>query len=146
MQKHTPTPWRITEGKVISGTRPDNSGLPLMVGSLVVPIHYASELGYQADVDVMHANAALIIRAVNNHEQLLDALALALPYIEEAAENDLGYEPGAIKRLVRTIRNVIRAAETPAVNTFVPLCRESNEEKFESLLRQMESNSKKEKI
>jgi hypothetical protein len=36
--------------------------------------------------------------------------------------------------------------EQPAVNTFVPLCRESNEEKANSLMRQLESNSKKEKL
>lgn len=40
---------------------------------------------------------------------LLDALALALPYVEEA-QSDLMYKPGSVARVVKTIRAAIAKA------------------------------------
>lgn len=56
--------------------------------------------------------AAEIVRAVNTHAQLLDALTLALPYVEDA-ERDPAYDAGAVARMVRTMRTAIAAAEAP---------------------------------
>lgn len=56
--------------------------------------------------------AATIVRAVNAHAQLLDALTLALPYVECAAD-DPTYKPGAVARMAATMRAAIEAAEAP---------------------------------
>lgn len=60
--------------------------------------------------EIAEANAALIVRAVNAHEALKEALTLALPYVETALE-DQGYKPGAVDRMVRQIRDALALAE-----------------------------------
>lgn len=56
------------------------------------------------------ANAALIVRAVNAHDALAEALTLALPYVESALE-DQGYKPGVVDRMTKTIRAALKLAE-----------------------------------
>lgn len=56
------------------------------------------------------ANAELIITAVNSHDALVDALTLALPYVESALE-DKGYKPGVVDRMTKTIRAALALAE-----------------------------------
>lgn len=55
-------------------------------------------------------NARKIIKAVNCHDELLDALAMALPYVE-MAEHDDAYKPGAVANMVRQMREAIASAE-----------------------------------
>lgn len=50
-------------------------------------------------------NAAIIAASPD----LLDALYLALPFVEDM-ETDEGYKPGAVKKAVSTIRAAIRKA------------------------------------
>ena len=82
--KHTPGPWSVQTGSVIAGFRPDDSGLPLMVAQLVVPIHYSGELGRQADVNVMHENARLIAAAPD----LLEACTQAIGRLKTLYDAD----------------------------------------------------------
>jgi hypothetical protein len=103
---HTPGPWTIQGGQTIAGIRPDDSGLPLMVASVVVPIHFSGEFGRHVDMNVMHANARLIAAAPD----LLDALTMALPYVE-CAETDPAYKNDAVKRVTAQICAAIAKAE-----------------------------------
>ena len=50
--------------------------------------------------------AADVVCAVNAHDGLVDALTLALPYVESALE-DKGYKAGVVDRMVRKIRNAL---------------------------------------
>ncbi len=52
------------------------------------------------------ANAQLIAAA----PELLDALVLALPYIEVVESEDEGYKPGAVAKLTKQIRAAITKA------------------------------------
>jgi hypothetical protein len=54
-----------------------------------------------------HANE--VLRACNSHYESLDALAMALPYVETALE-DQGYKPGAVDRMCKQIRQAIENA------------------------------------
>lgn len=56
------------------------------------------------------ANAGFIVKAVNAHEDLVNALTLALPFVETALE-DKGYKPGVVDRMTKTIRDALALAE-----------------------------------
>ena len=77
--KHTPTPWEICNnyikkvgGAVIATTARNNA-----------MCRYEAEPGSLADA----ANAAFIVRTVNNHEQLIDAIKLLLNAYEGLIED-----------------------------------------------------------
>lgn len=56
----------------------------------------------------------VIVKAVNSHDALVNALTLALPYVESALE-DQGYKPGVVDRMTKTIRAALKLAETEGV-------------------------------
>jgi len=95
--QHTPTPWKVAES---------------VKGKTCYAI--VSRDGWIADLNECHgdrlANASFIVRAVNSHEALVDALIMALPYVETALE-DRGYKPGVVDQMVKKIREAIALAE-----------------------------------
>ena len=70
---HTPTPWTVSENDAtkIYGNRNDQ------------PYSYmvADTYGYK---DEREANAAFIVRACNNHNQLVNLLELCEPFIRDS--------------------------------------------------------------
>jgi len=56
------------------------------------------------------ANALFICRAVNLHAELVEALILALPFVE-AEEANPAYDKGVVRRMVRMMRAAIAKAE-----------------------------------
>lgn len=60
------------------------------------------------------ANAELIVRAVNSHEALIDALLEALPYVEDALD-DKCFKKGAVAKSVAKIRAALSEV-APAAN------------------------------
>jgi hypothetical protein len=82
MVEHTPTPWRVEEGTGLvwgdctlfdDGT-PDRLGVPVTDGQLERPWAQGKGPSY----DEMEANAAFIVKAVNNHEKLLEFFKWAM--------------------------------------------------------------------
>jgi hypothetical protein len=105
---HTPGPWTsermlLTKaskdrrsGFVVNGPLPDDAlELPVRVCDLRVP----AGMGGFAEGE---ANASLIAAA----PELLDLLARALPFVEDAVA-DPAYKPGFVHKLTREIRDVI---------------------------------------
>ena len=95
--EHTPTPWNVAKARVLQGRE-----------------HWTIETknGRNTPVSAIlkEEDAAFIVRAVNSHEELLEALIAALPYVETALE-DQGYKPGVVDRMTRQIRAAIAKAE-----------------------------------
>lgn len=102
---HTPTPWLAVKAPASEHKE---------------GIHWYIEEGSQhATVATIYmlctkewtdANAAFIVRAVNAHEELLEALYQALPYVEDQLQ-DQGYKPGAVERKIKFIKEAIAKAE-----------------------------------
>lgn len=67
---HTPAPWHIADGGICSVECPED-------GSNVICLE--PEHMMKASLARWPDNAALIVRAVNSHEALVDALEKALP-------------------------------------------------------------------
>ena len=70
--QHAPTPWKLggASGRMIT-----------------TPEGYVGD-GFIADVDT-RANAEFIVRAVNAHEALLEAVKLALQFIQFCKDTDI---------------------------------------------------------
>lgn len=79
--------------------RPDGPTLVLPVHGL--PIHHAQS--------ICNAHNA----SLGSMEFLIDALIIALPYIEEA-EPDPAYEKGAVRKVINQITAAIAKAEFPS--------------------------------
>lgn len=68
--------------------------------------------GFSRDTLVQHVTAerdaaiSRVVELVAKHEALLDALHLALPFVEDH-EGDAGYKPGIVAKAVGRIRSVI---------------------------------------
>jgi hypothetical protein len=78
MAEHTPTPWRVEKGTGLvwgdctlfdDGT-PDRLGVPVADGQLERPWAQGKGPSYEE----MEANAAFIVKSVNSHDALIDAL------------------------------------------------------------------------
>jgi len=69
--KHTPLPWRADDLAKIRCTADDGKGL---VAGVYGGRYYNSIPATDVDLVVSRANAALIVRAVNNHAELVAAL------------------------------------------------------------------------
>lgn len=79
-----------------------------------VAIVINDEYGISEVVALAHPiNAKKIVRTVNNHEKLLDALILALPFIE-MAEHDKSYKAGAVAKVIKEMNEAIYNAEKKA--------------------------------
>lgn len=66
-EKHTPTPWELID----------------VLGNVTVMAGDIQLLSYYSPAPVNRANAALIVRAVNSHEQLVSALKLVSKAMDE---------------------------------------------------------------
>lgn len=81
-----------------------------------IDIRYGAETQHLAGVMIFGEEpdrtqrAERILRAVNSHDALVDALTLALPYVESALE-DQGYKPGVVDRMVKSICAALKLAE-----------------------------------
>lgn len=93
--KHTPTPWRVEKGTGLiwgdcttfeDGT-PDRLGVPVTDSQLERPWAQGKGPSYEE----MKANAAFIVRAVNSHQAMVDALEAARERLQGDAES---CEPG----------------------------------------------------
>ena len=74
MENHTPTPWIVSEdGATIKSKWITSFGTPIMVAELS---------GYIIGNRVQKANAEFIVRAVNAHEELVEALTLVFHQAE----------------------------------------------------------------
>jgi hypothetical protein len=81
-KNHTELPWHVYEGgnfvRIVARgyeefvERKHYLGGPLCVASL----HYNATVNYESDHDQAMVNAEFIIRAVNNHDALVEALGL----------------------------------------------------------------------
>ncbi len=89
---HTPTPWRHEDGEILAGTEG---------WCVVAQVIGADDLHCcEEDIDLeCKANAKFIVRAVNSHEQLVEALTLALAAITSPSAFD-----------IEVVRSNIRAA------------------------------------
>ena len=99
MAGHTPGPWEVAGNCVRTRYRmgdPDNSGV--LVAD--VGVHLAER----------HANARLIAASPD----VVEALILALPYVE-AAEQDETYKPGAVAKVTAAIRAALSKATGEAL-------------------------------
>jgi hypothetical protein len=75
---HTPTPWHVQTGRPFdypspSGNRPNHCIIGVGDGRLSNPFHHVADAGI-AESDEVQANARLIVRAVNSHAALVEAL------------------------------------------------------------------------
>jgi len=108
MSERTPTPWWTdTEGRgdqqhnVICGSL-DAHGTQVVVDDL--------NAGYLLDPEERHANAAFIVKAVNNHEALvamLEDARLQLEYMQEKHSYATG------ETVLARIRGVLASVSAP---------------------------------
>ena len=84
--KHTPTPWKVIDGKMIIG---DSYKEPVI--GTINPLTGTDAQDY--------ANAAFICKAVNSHEALLNACKDARAFIQKYVPNaDVSWLNGAINK------------------------------------------------
>jgi len=101
--KHTPIPWEILSGEVVKqGYGPH--------GNIAIIAKADRTVGNGTSAVERDENMAFIVKAVNSHDELLEALYMALPYVETAMQ-DIGYKPGIIERKVKQIKDAIAKAE-----------------------------------
>lgn len=102
---HTPVPWQMwAEGNSVDIYERRSFGK----GKFIASVPFQNPI--DASADEPGANAQFIVKAVNNHERLLEALTLALPYVEMAIEDQV-YKAGAVDRMVKKIKDAIKLAE-----------------------------------
>lgn len=127
--KHTPTPWHIDDHNMSAILHQTGDRSYRHVA--LCDNKYDTGRDDMKQVDIDMSNAAFIVEAVNQHdslirqrdmwvhsysklkkdnEALLDALTMALPYVETALE-DKGYKAGVIDKMVKNIRDAIVQAE-----------------------------------
>lgn len=92
MTEHTPTPWRVEEGTdlIWGACNPDDQssygmGYPVIEGKI------PRWKPYKPSMDEREANAAFIVKAVNNHDALVKDLADAVKLLHDL----LGLVPGS---------------------------------------------------
>lgn len=105
MTNHTPTPWKL-------------EGLPAVVvgpkGCIlleIVPCHLSGDIN---SVEQQRANAEIIVRAVNNHAQLLDALTLAIHRLESASfilKDTVPVESRLMQKAIQQARQALNQAK-----------------------------------
>jgi hypothetical protein len=99
MSAHTPTPWRVEEGTdlIWGACNPDDQSTYGM-GYSIVQGKSGAWGNRKPDMDEREANAALIVKAVNNFEALVKALQLArtrIEYLGAACQNPKHFEANA---------------------------------------------------
>ncbi len=83
-----------------------------------VCLNVAKEQPEAATRERLLRTAAAELRKPDLLPELLDALILALPYVE-TAETDPGYKPEAVRALLKTMRTVIALAEPRNASTAI---------------------------
>lgn len=77
INKHTPTPWMLRP-QVLDEYNTGSFGLPTIINraKVIIPEHFDSEGNDDIDeLDIrLEANAAFIVKAVNNHEKLVNTI------------------------------------------------------------------------
>jgi len=75
MSEHTPTPWRVEEGTdLIWGACNPDDRTTYGMGYSIVQGKSGAWGARQPDMDEREANAAFIVKAVNNHDALVSVL------------------------------------------------------------------------
>ncbi len=91
MVEHTPTPWVLVPDPDIAGHRGSDS---VRAGDWEISVYRNSAIGNSREGD---ANAALIVKAVNHHAELVEALRRLMGSIGPASQretaNDSGHAP-----------------------------------------------------
>lgn len=77
--KHTPTPWRISSTPESPRLRPRRISRYFSISPESGPAMITLDEGRR---DIQEANAEFIVKAVNAHNALVDALKRARPFIE----------------------------------------------------------------
>jgi ribosomal protein L25 (general stress protein Ctc) len=107
--KHTPTPWRVSESTRgylgqderdmerfysimhdVVGNGPKACIAEVEHGTSTHIFHNES-LHHEITIDVAKANAELIIKAVNHHDQLVDTVKAMKSLIESLGRTDITY-------------------------------------------------------
>ena len=102
--KHTPTPWNLE-----SEVNPDGDETIVMAHGYewrICDMYYKPDDGMSCDIETAQANAALIVRAVNAHEDLIEALEIA----EVIAERSV-IDGKAPRGALNTIRAALAKAQ-----------------------------------
>lgn len=101
MTAHAQLPWRADGTRILDTT-----------GSVVVKVERPRIDDYSAQVQAGKELTSFIVRAVNAHEALVNALARALPYVEHCddSDQDLGYKEGAVAPIVKLVREALKLA------------------------------------
>lgn len=102
-EKHTPGPWHVGQGNGEGSIFSDDGRMRLETGGTT--LYPICEINHGWSKDEDDANARLIAAAPD----LLEALTLALPYVE-MAEHDEAYKRGEVAKMVRTMREAIAKA------------------------------------
>jgi hypothetical protein len=102
--KHTPTPWK-TDGLEIW------SDGPRRLNSISAGTPKIAHACLHDDVEGWNGlgNAARIVQCVNERDETIDLLTLALPYIEEAAKDPVN-KGEHVQALANRIRRIVEAA------------------------------------
>ena len=117
MEKHTKEPW-INYGSMthrcnsieISMDDYDRARACVNACAGLPTETLESAQGYKAAIDGFHEQRALLAHARNERDQLLAALYMALPFVEDHEGIDV-YKPDAVSKVVKTIRAAIAAVE-----------------------------------
>lgn len=101
MTNYTPAPWNVSS-RVNSG-----GNLEIKAGYQQIACVYQPEWGYDAPTNKEEAlgNAQLIAAAPD----LVEALLIALPFVEDALLDD-GYKKSRVQKSVTTIRKALSSA------------------------------------
>ena len=100
MTEPTPRPWNVTETNPIQVVQASfDEGGAIVICNMLAPASNESAM----------ADARLIVKAVNCHDELVSALAYAIEYIENWCDN--GYYDTAIK-YGRAALDKVREQET----------------------------------
>ena len=83
--KHTPTPWTLTGIKKQQIRCADKKARQSIIANMVAEWNYSSKTTYSLTDE---ANAQFIVKAVNSHDELIEALKEALGWFEH---NKLGH-------------------------------------------------------
>ena len=93
-KEHTPTPWGITYNKTTKKKYVYISKDRLEQLAIVQPT-------ISGDYE---ANAALIVRAVNSHEALINSIQFALQILNSNDENDAEAMPEVVRKLEKALK------------------------------------------
>jgi hypothetical protein len=94
---HTPTPW------IFAPDDPSQLNIFGDDGSIVAAVDHENENAMP--------NAALIVRAVNSYEALVEAVYTAIPYLEDCSEDE-AYKRQAVLADLRQLKKALALTQT----------------------------------